>query len=595
MQLGSPDNLFLLAFVEVLAIGFVGLGLWRRRASARFAGERGSALGARPYWLGATLVVAAATLAVIAMARPQWGTKEFSREQEGVDLVVVFDISKSMTAKDVQPSRIEAAQRDVRQLIEALRGNRIGLVFFAGTAILRSPLSTDANALSELVSRADTEPGLTRAGSDLGAALDQAGRILDASDSPSKAVLLVSDGEDHVGAAAARAAELAQRGIIVFTAGVGTPEGSTLTERAPNTGQTRTKVDAQGRPVITRLDEPKLQAAAEAGGGRYLRINGSGGSLLSLRDDLSGLQQTPLSDQTQRVPVERLQLFVGAALALLVVAWFLPARLPRLALRRLPALRPRPGLALLLLALMIGGACAEEDSVRVRNREANQLFASGQFDEALAAYEALLAERPDLPEIAFNAGNTLHRLEMFERAIEETRRALPPTTAKLGASSYYALGNHYLALDRLFEAYEAYKSALLLDPGDADAKYNIEVVLRLLNQEEEPPDQPPAAGQPGEGQPQGEQQPAGEQAPAEQPPDLLQPGGPNDQSGTPVPSEEQTPERSAADVQRALSEALAGIDDEVSFEEAQEILELLRELRQTQQPGPGPASGGLDY
>src|SRR5690606_23407073 len=134
--------------------------------------------------------------------------------------------------------------------------------------------------------------------------------------------------------------------------------------------------------------------------------------------------------------------------------------------------RRRHALAAVLLALFIAGC--SEDPLRERNQAANELYDAGQYAEALAAYQALLAERPDVDEFSDNAGNTLHRLGNYERAAAETQRALPPRDAAIGSDIYYALGNHLLALQRLEEAYLAYRNALLIDPGDQDAKFNLE-------------------------------------------------------------------------------------------------------------------------
>jgi len=597
MALGSAGNLSFLVVAAGLGLGFVWLAVWSRRASVRFAGPRAAGRPGAAYWLRAALVVGAAGLAVVAMARPQWGAHELRRQQQGVDLVVALDVSESMLAQDVAPSRLGAAQAEVRRLLQDLRGDRVGLVFFAGSAVLRSPLSSDMAGLASIVDRADKEPGLTRAGSDLGAALDQAGRILDASDSPGKAVLVVSDGEDFAGGFSAKAAELAQKGIVIFTAGVGTPQGSVILEPAGSGGQTKVKLDASGQPVITRLNEAALQAAATTGHGRYVRIQGQGGSLASLAGELDRLQQTPLGEQVQRIPVERLQVFVAAALALLALAWLVPDRLPRLRPARLPRLSPRPGLPLLVVLALLAGACsASQDSVRARNSQANRLYAAGDYQGALDAYQKLLAERPDLPELAYNTGNALDRLGQYERAIDETRRALPPPSPALGAATYFALGNHFLALNDLESAYEAYRNALLEDPGDADAKYNLELVLLRMNSQQAPPTQ----GQPQPGQPQdgGDQpgqdsgQPGGDQ-PGANPGQTGAQGSPaqapNDQGQT-----DRQP--SAADVQRSLQEALRGIDQDFSFEDAVRVLQLLEQMHQTRQPAAGPGtSSGPDY
>src|SRR5262249_28597505 len=142
--------------------------------------------------LAATVfLLEAAVLIVIAIARPVWGTKEFTRERQGVDLVIVLDISASMQGTDVQPTRIRVAQDQPLRLVEAERGNRFGLVLFAGSSILRAPLTTDAAAMTQLIERASGEGGLVRTGSDLGSALEQAALILTASESAGKAVLIV--------------------------------------------------------------------------------------------------------------------------------------------------------------------------------------------------------------------------------------------------------------------------------------------------------------------------------------------------------------------------------------------------------------------
>jgi Ca-activated chloride channel family protein len=486
-----------------------------------------------------------------------------------------------MSATDADPTRLGAAQKELERLIDSMRGNRFGLVLFAGSSILRSPLTTDSQAMIELVQRANAEAGLTRVGSDIGGALDQAGRVLEASDSAGKAVIVVSDGEDHTGAYADKASALREKGIVIFAAGAGTPQGATLTEMDPRTRLPRQKLDPSGRVIISRLTEGPLRTVAQNGGGRYLRLGDDPDGLLTLREDFAGLQQTPIGEQTQRIPIERFQLFAGAALVLLVLSLLLPARLRipfRLPRPRTAAL-PRPGVALFLLALLLG-ACGG-DSLRDQNAAANDLFESGDFEAALSAYQELLAQRPDVPELGYNAGNTLHRLESYERAIEETQRALPPSDSKLGAQTYYALGNHLLALQRFEPAYEAYRSALLLDPDDADAKHNLELALvGMLQEQQQQEQQPPGAGE----QPQPQPEP-GEQ-PQEEPPGPPAPGP--QQPGT------QTPDgQPPVDPVRELQEALRGIDEEVTFEEAIRILDLLREQqqRQRQDASPGPSSG----
>ncbi len=481
MTLGQPVYLALLLIVALMAGLAVRLMLWRRAARASFAGPQARHWHGGGFWPAMLLLLAASVLIVVAVAHPRWGSTTQVHERQGVDLVIVLDVSKSMTATDVQPSRLELAQSQLVRLIESERGNRFGLVLFAGSAILRSPLTTDALAMEQLVQGAGSEAGLVTAGSDIGAALDQAKVILENSDSAGKAILVVSDGEDHAGGFSQRAADLHAQGILVLAAGVGTTEGSTLIVTNAIGSNPQVKVDESGQPIVTKLDEANLQALAAAGGGRYLRLDNT--NLLSFRDDLSRLSQTPLGQETQVLPIERFQLFVAAALVLLVAAWFVPSRLRLPSPRRLLRVRLRPEIALLLLAIGLG-ACSQ-NSLRSRNETANRAYEAGNYDDALTQYQTLIAARPDVPELSYNSSNTENRLGNYDRAVEEAQRALPPTSADVGDLTYYTLGNSELSLGNLEQAYDAYRNALLLNPDDADAKYNLEVTLAMLQQRQQ--------------------------------------------------------------------------------------------------------------
>lgn len=589
IRLAQPEYLALLAVVALMAAAAAWLARWRKRARREFAGPQAARWQGAAFSLGGILVLAAATLLVVAAARPQWGSRELLRDRQGVDLVIALDISQSMEAADVQPSRLALAQEELVRVVEQQRGSRIGLVFFAGSAIMRSPLTTDTQAVVQLIRRAGEEAGLVRAGSDMGAALAQAGEVLTHSENPGKAVLLVSDGEDHAGAYAEQAQALRERGIVVMTAGVGTARGAQLFDLDPR-GQPVPKLDASRQPVISRLDEAALQSIAAAGGGSYYPVSASEG-LGGIGVELSRLDPSPTGNDELTLPIERFQVFVAGGLALLIASWFLPAGLVLPLAARLRRMRPGPALPVLLVALFLG-ACGGGDSPRERNAEANRLYAAGDYQGALNAYQELLAERPDLDELSYNAGNALHRLGEYERAVEETRRALPPKDPALGASTYYALGNHLLQLQRLQEAYFAYRSALLLDPSDGDAKHNLELTLLLLGQSRPPSGQGNEAGQP-DGPPQeGTAGPEGQEGqPGETPPGgTPQPGAP---AGQPPPG--ATPGPSQAAAQRQLEEALAGIDEELTFEEAVRILELLREQQRQRQAPQGPRPSGPDY
>ena len=604
IDFAEPVYFALGGVVLLMAAGAVYAGVWRRRAREAFAGPQAPGWGGSGFWVRSLLVVVAAALIAIAAARPQWGTNETVRESEGVDYVIALDISKSMSADDVNPTRLEAAQEELVRLVESERGSRVGLVVFAGSAFLRSPLTSDTLAMAQLIRRADGETSLARVGSDLGAALSVASTILAASEPErGKAIILVSDGEDHAGTYVAQAELLAAQGITVLTAGVGTTSGTQLYDQDV-TGELVLKLDANGQPIISQLDDSSLTQIAELTDGRYELITGAR-SLSSFQVDLQSLDSTPAGTDVSTVPIERYQILVAAAIVLLLVAWFLPARIW---LPRLGRARVHPALAMVLLAVALG-ACAgdDEDPLRVRNDEANALFATGDYEGALALYQELLAERPDVDELSFNTGNTLHRLQSYERAIAATSRGLPPRDIELGVDTYYSLGNHLLHLGLLEEAYLAYREALLLDPSDGDSKHNLELVLRLASSGQPLPDpqqppgpnetQAPQTGEPGDDAtptPGEAQDPSGQPDAAGSPEaGTPQPGDPGD-SDAPPGTPQATPPSNAS-IERALAEALAGIDEEVSFEQAIEILDLLRQRQQTPERIPGAPSTEPDY
>ena len=601
IDFAQPVYLALGLAVLAMAAAAVLMGLWRRHARSEFAGPQASRWGGSGFWVRSLLFLTAAALVAFAAARPQWGTSETVREREGIDYVIALDISQSMNAADVEPTRLAAAQEELVRLVESERGSRIGLVIFAGSAFLRSPLTSDTQAMVQLIRRAANEASLVRPGSNLGEALDVAGIVLAASEGErGKAVILVSDGEDHPSAYAERAESLAARDITVLTAGIGTISGAPLFE-VDFAGEVVPKLDENEQQVISSLNEAPLMQIAELTGGRYEHISGEARSLLGLRIDLRSLDPSPAAAERSIVPIERYQPFVAAALVLLTLAWFLPARLP---LPRLRRLRPNPAFAILLVALLVGACSGDDnDSLQTKNEEANALFAAGDYQGALDMYQELLAERPDVDELSYNAGNALHRLQAFERAIAATGRGLPPREVELGVATYFSLGNHFLFLGRLEEAYAAYRQALLLDPTDADSKHNLELVLRLATSEQQPAppqqgqsDQQGQQGEPGEDgtpQPGGQPDPSGEPDPGASP----QAGSPapGDASGNDPPGTPQGTPQAGATSDRTLAEALAGIDEEVSFEQAIEILDLLRERQQMPGQSPGGAFSGPDY
>ena len=586
MSFGEPRFLLLLIAVPLAGLALAALWRWRSRAEATYAGRAalealnpGRSPARRALKVG--LLLAALAFLALAAARPQIGSREVPLERRGVDLMIVLDVSESMEAADVAPSRRERARQEIEALIDRLQGDRVGLVLVSGSAFLRSPVTSDLGVIEQIVASTSQERLLLQAGTALAGGIDVAAEALSGSEAATRIILVVSDGEDHEDRAleAARAAN--REGLLVYAAGVGTTSGGTIPQVDPTTGAAQPKVDpATGAPVVTRLNDALLRGVAAAGGGRYVALEGSGAPLAALAGEFARLESTVFATGTEQQPEERFQWFVAAAGLLLALELLLSDTRgkPFFLRRKAAALGP-----LAVMAGLLAAACAS--GVHSLNEDGNRFYAQAQYDHALDSYQRARAERPDLFQLDYNIGNALHRLGDYARAVEETQRATAATDGYLAFRAFYSLGNHHFRLGQLQAAFDAYKQALLINPDDLDSKYNLEVVARLMA--EQPPPSSPGSG-PGEEAPPGQETPSPEGSSGSE-------GTPQAGGGQPPPATgEQAP---ADDLEQSLAEALAGIDEELTIEEALRVLDVLRE-QQRLQPAPAgqPGSGqALDY
>ena len=322
IEFAAPGVLVALVLVPVALV----LDVWLVRRRARRVRE---VLGSRAAQRAATVGVrrrrmcsaGALLCAVVALASPRAGEAQ-ERAPLPSDTVVCLDVSRSMLAGDTAPTRLAHAKRCIAELAQRRPGERFALVLFAGEALVRAPLTADASALMEML-EASGPDDIAFGGTDLGAALARAGDVLAAANSESSGhnVLLVTDGEDHGGAGAAAAADLARAGVRVGVLGLGSERGAKIAID----GGARFLTDASGVEVVSRLDAAGLTRLAEAGDGAF-RAAASGGDaleLVELFDELARerLAQLPPEERaSQRAPVQGW--FVGAALVLVLAGLF---------------------------------------------------------------------------------------------------------------------------------------------------------------------------------------------------------------------------------------------------------------------------------
>ena len=325
MRFEHPDFLNLLWAIPAFWALLLSYRWWRRRALAQ-VGVQASVQRLLPGWSAQRffwknfLFVLAIALLAIAWANPQMGAKKQTARQKSADVFIALDISHSMLAEDVAPSRLELAKAFARKLVQALQGERLGLIFFAGSAFLQMPLSTDYAAANMFIS--DASPDLiTAQGTAIPKAIDLASQSFDPEPGGGRAIILITDGENHDEDAVSRAKEAFQDGIVLFAVGAGTPSGGPIPAGISGEGGVF-KRDEQGEIVRTRMDETLLQKLAVAGGGVDYRITQGDAAVAAIRREVNRLQKREHEVRSYSEYESYFQWFLLPAFILLVLeAW----------------------------------------------------------------------------------------------------------------------------------------------------------------------------------------------------------------------------------------------------------------------------------
>lgn len=272
-------------------------------------------------------VIATAGLAglLVALVGPQWGFHWEEVKRRGVDIVIALDVSKSMLVEDVKPNRLARAKLAVQELVPMLTGDRVGLVAFAGTAFLQCPLTVDYGAFALTLEEVAPET-IPRGGTAIAQAIRAGVAALEGSARGSRALVLITDGEDHEGDPVAAAREAAKAGVKIFCIGIGTPEGELIPITDEQGHQTFLK-DRQGRTVKSRLDEATLQRVALETGGSYVRATATAFGLDRLyRERIGQLEQQEFESQLTKRYEHRFQWPLALGFLLLVLEAFISDR-----------------------------------------------------------------------------------------------------------------------------------------------------------------------------------------------------------------------------------------------------------------------------
>lgn len=329
----SPDYLLLLWLIPVFVLLFILINKKRKNLLNKFADLNLQKFLFPDYSSTKVLVrfiiqIFIFILLILALANPQVGTKLQEVKQTGIDVFICLDVSYSMSAEDIKPNRLEKAKYQVSNLIQKLRGDRIGLVVFAGNAYVQFPLTIDYSAANLFLSAVDFNL-IPQPGTAIASAIEMAINSFDTA-STKKAIVIISDGEDHEGDIEKAIEEAKEKEIKIYTIGLGSLEGSPMPIFDSQGNRLGYKMDSDGNTVLTKLDEQILKEIAEKSGGKYFRGNNYEDHLQKIYEDLEQLEKTEFGTKRISDYETRYYYFLIPALLLLIFEIFINDRKSKL-------------------------------------------------------------------------------------------------------------------------------------------------------------------------------------------------------------------------------------------------------------------------
>ena len=422
---------------------------------------------AAKFWM----LEAALALLIVMIARPPMGTRISHDKRTGIETIIAMDISNSMLAEDVAPSRLDRTKMMVENLVDNFTDDKIGLIVFAGDAFVQLPITSDYVSAKMFLS--DIHPSLMATqGTDIATAINMATNSFTQQQGVGKAIIVVTDGEDHEGGALEAAKDAKKKGMRVYVLGVGSPNGAPIPLGNGNYMKDRT-----GNTVMTKLNEEMCRQVAEAGGGAYIHVDNNSNAQQQLDNELSKLTKKEMQSTIYSDYDEQFQAFGIIALILLIIEICILDRKNPLA-RRINIFGRRQRTATVLLLLFAAtAAVAQTDRQYVTS--GNKLFRNGQFDQAEVAYRKAIEKNPRNPQAHYNLGNALMAQKKDSAAVQSLQKSTELETSKIRkAMAFHNMGVVCQQHKMYGEAIEAYKSALRLNPKDDATRYNLELCKR---------------------------------------------------------------------------------------------------------------------
>ncbi len=480
MQFYSPENfIYLLLIPGVLIIFSWAAVVWRQKIKsigsqelleAKLMPSHDKSLQTKRL----LCLILAVLFATLALTRPQWGEEKKKIERKGIDVIFLLDTSLSMLAEDIKPSRLEKSKLEIRNFLHQLKGDRVGMVAFAGSSFLQSPLTLDYSAFQLFVDA--VSPGyIPDPGTSLASALRLALKAFPAENTKHKAVVVFSDGEDHEGGIEEVLKEAVKANVRIYALGTGSEKGDPIPLKNEAGQRSGFKKDRAGQIVITKLNPAAMQQIAQETHALYAPATPGEQEVSVLIRHMDSIDKRQIQEKTVAEREDHYQFFLLLAFIFLFLEMTL--RQTR-KLGRKSAVVLNSFLALSLFFLHSGFL----DTSRSLNNKGSSQYQDKKYQSAAENYRQAEVKNPKDPVIRYNLGTTLYQTKDFVQATRELEESIANTKDPgILAPALYNYGNAQYRLGNFEKAIDSYKKALELNPKDQDAKYNLEFLENKKN------------------------------------------------------------------------------------------------------------------
>lgn len=423
------------------------------------------------------LLEAALALLVVMLARPQLGTRISHEKRTGIETIIAMDISNSMRAEDVVPSRLERSKMLIENLVDNFTNDKIGLIVFAGDAFVQLPITSDYVSAKMFLGNIDPAM-MQNQGTDIAAAIKLATNSFTQQENIGKAIIVITDGEDHEGGAIEAAKYAKDKGMRVYVLGVGSTKGSPIP--VPETGDYMR--DNSGNTVMSALNEQMCREVAQSGGGAFIHVDNNTNAQRQLDEELDKLEHSETESTIYSDYDEQFQA-VGILVLILLVIEIIILERKNPYMKNISLFGNKKIVTVCLLLIAVA---AQAQTDRQYVRQGNKLFQKGDFEHAEVAYAKAIEKNEKNPQAHYNLGNALMAQRKDSAAVVQFQAAGQLETNPLRKSQAYHNIGVVCQQNKLYgDAIEAYKQALRLNPNDDETRYN----LALCKHEKQKQDQ----------------------------------------------------------------------------------------------------------